>query len=118
MAELLVRIIGKVSQDEKKDAALSKRGHVISARPDGHAWTDRELKNPEWMIVRAPKLTLVEAEQFLAAGPTSTFSDKSAPNDRSRDVAVRQKRQFSLDIDALPKIKANRDALINSTMEL
>lgn len=118
MCEMLVRTVDKVSADPVKDALLSKRGNVIAIKPDGHEWTQRELTNPHWVVVREPKLSIEEAEKYLAPGPSAIIPSAKFPQDRSKDTAVRLRRQFNLDIAALPKIKSLRVEAAASAREL
>ncbi|MCC6193747.1 MAG: hypothetical protein IT518_04690 [Burkholderiales bacterium] len=44
--EFLVRIVDRSDREDD-----SKRGDVLCAQPDGWAWSQAELVNPDWRIV-------------------------------------------------------------------
>lgn len=58
--EFLIRVNDRSVRDHD-----SKRGDVIAVCPDGWAWSQAELTNPDWVIVSAP-LTQIEADALLA----------------------------------------------------
>ena len=45
--EILCRIVDKSARED-----ASKRGDVIAIRPDGWAWSNEELTNPDWRIIQ------------------------------------------------------------------
>lgn len=45
--EFLVRIVDRSDREDD-----SKRGDVLCAQPDGWAWSQAELTNPAWRIIR------------------------------------------------------------------
>lgn len=94
MSELLVRIVDKVNDaDPYLNAKCTKRGDVIVVVEDGWAWGGKEKANPEWRIVKLPKVTVSEAQAFLSPEP---ITDPAAPN------RVKQRRAFRLNLDTLP----------------
>lgn len=48
MAELLIRVLER----EGAPVGRLKAGDVVAVARDGHHWTDVELNNPEWRIVK------------------------------------------------------------------
>lgn len=99
--ELLVRIADK--RDEKdpvKDARLTKAGDVLAFHEDGADWGVMEVKNPEWRIVRVPKLSQEEAEALIAP---------ELPPTLDKDYPLLRKRAMRLDV-------ARLDALENGVM--
>jgi hypothetical protein len=95
MAELLVRIKDKVGEDIYKDCQLTKRGDVITIQEDGWEWSTAELKNPEWQIIKYPKVSVESLAHFLAP-EVDTNPD---PKQQSKTL---QRRMIKLDIDNLP----------------
>lgn len=85
--ELLVRVKDKIGSDVYHDVKLTKRGHVIVVKPDGHDWGARELDNPDWRIIRIPGISEAEATAMLAEEPGL---------DTNR---MKQRRAFKLDLD-------------------
>ena len=75
MAEMLVRIADKSSDDPHKNAQLTKRGDVIVIQPDGWNWSAAERTDP-WVIVKVPGALVadlaefVQEESFAAKGAT------------------------------------------------
>ena len=92
MAEVLVRVVDKVSSDPYLDAQCTKRGDVIHVAPDGWSWGTKEIQNPDWRIVKLPNVS----ESDLAALLIPELHDD--PQNPSR---VLQRRAFKLDLDAL-----------------
>ena len=91
MAELLVRVVDKVSVDPVLDARLTKRGHVIVVRPDGWTWGTEELANPDWRLMRVAGADPVDFAGLIVEEPET---DPTTPN------KFRQRRAFRLDLDA------------------
>jgi hypothetical protein len=58
--EFLIRI-----RDRSSGTTDSKAGDVIAARPDNWPWSQAELTNTDWVIVRS-NLTQAEADAALA----------------------------------------------------
>ena len=50
MAELLVRVLER----EGAPVGRLKPGDVVTVAPDGHEWSQTELTNPAWRIVKVP----------------------------------------------------------------
>jgi len=98
VAELLIKAVDAVHPDAAIDAAWShKRGDVVAAQPDGHAW-GRDEGLPGFYRVAVPDLLMAEAARLL---------------DRDVDPAdptnVLRARAFTVRLDLLPQ--AARDAL-------
>jgi hypothetical protein len=90
MPEMLVQVIDRSSPDPLIDCRCFKAGDVIVVCPDGWAWSDAELNNPEWRIVSVA-LPTDEAEAFA--------------QDEAGDMIqnpLLQIRGSNIDIDALP----------------
>ena len=80
--EFLVRVVDKgVAEDS------SRRGDVISACPDGWAWSTAELTNPDWRIVSVNVLQST-VDAFLATPPTGSAS--------------KRRREWMMDFSLLP----------------
>lgn len=60
LMELLIRVV-----DKGPGVDQSKAGDVIAICPDGWAWSQHELTNPEWVIVKSA-LTQIEADALLS----------------------------------------------------
>jgi hypothetical protein len=84
--EILVRVVDKHPVESPDYEASSQRGDVIVVCPNGHPWSPAELTNPDWRIIRAPILQ-AEADALLA---------------KSQDVTVKRRREWKIDLDALP----------------
>lgn len=62
-----MRVVDKVNGDDPaKDARCLKRGDVVVVCRDGHPWSQLELDNPEWRIVKVPGMSLEEGELLTA----------------------------------------------------
>lgn len=96
MAELLVRVVDKVSADPLIDAQCTKRGDVIVVMPDGHGWGRMELNNPDWRIVKIPGVKVSEALHF---------TEPEQPADPMNPEPGLRIRAARLNIDALPDPK-------------
>lgn len=96
MAELLVRTVDNINPDAEMDYLSSKRGDVIVVMPDGWQWSKAEAKSSIWEIVKAPGVSVFDANVFL--GPEINTDDTN-PQIKLRSRAV------SLDLDRLPKNK-------------
>jgi hypothetical protein len=92
MSELLVRVVDKINTDFYLNTKCTKRGDVIVVRPDGWAWGSQELANPEWMILRLPKVPIEEAEAMLGS---EKHTDPTHPS------KTLQRRAVKLDVDRL-----------------
>lgn len=66
MAECLVRIREKGSDSFYEFAAQFQPGDVLAVNPDFWEWSDRELLNPHWVVIRVD-FTPTEVEAFLAS---------------------------------------------------
>jgi hypothetical protein len=86
MAEFLVRIRDKVGHNAK---LLGER-EVVSACTDGWPWSDKERTNPDWRILKAPGMSLAEAETFTVPEPVD------------ETLYVRRRRAFKIDYTLLP----------------
>lgn len=92
MCELLVRVVDKVNpNDPLADLQCHKAGDVIVAVDDGHQWGRAEVANPEWRIVRVPGASIADVSGLLA----------EEPQVQGLPEAVRARRGFRLDLDAL-----------------
>lgn len=52
MVEIIIRYTDKVNADPAKNALCFKSGDVISVQDVGWKWSNNELKNPEWRILK------------------------------------------------------------------
>lgn len=93
MAELLLRVVDKVSSDPYKDVKLTKRGDVVAVCPDGWGWSSEEQTNPHWRIVKWPALSVSAATVFLS-------SEIDTEPQLVGENPMLQRRGFSFDLDA------------------
>ncbi len=98
MSEVLIRVVDKVNADPYLDAQCLKRGDVVAIMPDGHAWGNEELRNPEWRILKMPNVPFDTVKAFL--GPELN-TDPANPS------RVLQRRAFRLDWASLPAATRN-----------
>jgi hypothetical protein len=87
--EILFCIRGKQNTDFYLDIKLPKRGQVIDVQQDGWQWSERELTNPDWRIVRV-SIPRIEAEALKSPEP------KASPD---HDTRLLRKRGFRLNVD-------------------
>ncbi len=83
--ELVIRVVDKVSTDRDKNAALTKRGDVISAMADGWPWTDTEKSNPVWRILRV-NLTVTDADFIMDPEIETELVNKTVVRQRKRKI--------------------------------
>lgn len=94
MAEFLIRVKNKknlvvLPNAPVLDTKLLQRGDVVVVVRDGWAWSDIELSNPDWRIVKSPGMSLAEAQTYLVPEP-------GLPASR-----MLQRRAFKFDINAV-----------------
>jgi hypothetical protein len=84
--ELLIRVIDKPHAEPppRTGAGYSLAGDVIGYCPDGWGWSEAELTNPVWRIVRVP-LTQIECEALIRIG------------DGDPNLVAIHKRKYSVD---------------------
>jgi hypothetical protein len=105
MSEMLIRVVSKTHTDPVIDAGLSKRGDVIIAFEDGHAWSDTEKTLPDWRIIRVKNTPVSTISQLLSREvPTSPAGDQ-----------LLQYRGSYLDIDNAQLPKPLKDFLADAT---
>ena len=77
MVEILLRVTDKKGDNPTKVIEVRRmhRGDVVSWMPDGHAWSPRELTNPDWRIIRFTTMTISEATA-LASSETDAANTK------------------------------------------
>ncbi len=68
VTEWLVRRVDRVGNTETQDARMTKRGDVIVVRDAPCTWTQKELDNEEWIIVKTD-MTMNDALAYLEAEP-------------------------------------------------
>lgn len=68
--ELLIRVVDKPGAPD--NPLVSAAGDVIAICPDGWAWSEAELTNPEWRIVKCPLLA-IERDALLASSPAEAL---------------------------------------------
>lgn len=91
--EAIFFVVDRVAEDPYVDAMAYKRGDVIVVKPDGWPWSEAELTNPDWRIIKFPAVTVEQAASFLAP---EVETDPRNPN------RMRQRRGFRLDLDGMP----------------
>lgn len=94
MAEMLVRIADKTSDDVHKNAMLTKRGDVIVIMSDGWTWSAAERAGDPWVIVKVPGVDPSLLTGFIADDP----DDGTAK--------IRQRRAFGFNLTAYQKSPA------------
>lgn len=105
MAEFLVRIRDKPTDpDPYLDIKRSKRGDVICACPDGWVWSQIELTNPAWRIIKVPGLADSVAQQLVMP---------EVGDERVNRMLRRRKYKLELDFASLPQ--AGKDYLRDDT---
>lgn len=82
--EILCRIVDKGPGDD-----CSKRGDIISVQPDGWAWSNEELTNPDWRIIAVDSLLNTDRDSMLACR-------------HDYPVGKFRKREWFLDFSKLP----------------
>ena len=92
MTEILFRVVDVPHSNPNIHVRRYHRGDIVMWRVDGHAWSDRELTNPAWRIIRIG-LTMTEVD-FLARSEDDTFKNKGRVWARVRrinfdDIAIK-----------------------------
>ena len=64
--EILIRVVDKGAAED-----CSKAGDIIATVPNGWQWSNAELTNPDWRIVRT-NILQTQADAFLAKTTTNT----------------------------------------------
>lgn len=82
--EALIRLVDKGPAED-----CSKRGDVIAVQPDGWAWSNEELTNPDWIIVVVNSLLGTDRDSML-----------SAP--RNPPIGRFRRRDWFIDFSVLP----------------
>jgi hypothetical protein len=100
MSEWLIRVVDKVNDDPVLDAQCMKRGDVVVVCPDGWQWSQAELDNPEWRVLKCPGITETEAASFLVR---ELETDPQSPSRFLR------RRAFAVDLEGTNMPKALRE---------
>jgi hypothetical protein len=104
MAELVIQMVDRVNPSSAKlDAGCLKRGDVIDICADGWEWSERELTNPNWRIIKLPGI------------PVETLLDLLEAQLAADRTFVRKRSRY-LDIDSLPSNIKNK--ITNATQPL
>jgi hypothetical protein len=90
MSEILVRVHNKVQPDPYLACKLFERGDVVVICTDGWVWSDEELTNPDWRIIKLPNVAVSQAEAFLG---------QELDTDPANPSRMLRRRAFLLDID-------------------
>lgn len=93
MCEVLIRTQDKTVPGDEKRAMRMQRGDVIVVMPDGWRWSERELTNPGWRLLRLPGL------------PPEAMIELQVPV-RDKDGVVIAKRARGIDLDSIPQVEA------------
>lgn len=97
--EALFRVRDSVNaNDDDLNAQLFKRGDVICWKPSGHKWSQRELTNPNWRILRITGVSLSQA-RFLVS--------KDTPQEVGQVIKRRRSVKIDLDFASLPTVVKN-----------
>lgn len=92
MSEFLVRIRDKTNPDPYLNVKCTKRFDVIVVSPDGWPWGSEELRHPDWRIVALPKVTVLQAQNFLSP---------EVDVDPTKPSRMLQRRGFYFDLASL-----------------
>lgn len=82
--EALVRIVDRSSAEDD-----AHRGDVVETHPDGWAWSQAELTNPDWIIIQI-------------SGFFNTDSDAALATARKFPAGRFRRREWKLDLDNAP----------------
>lgn len=105
--EVLLRVANKTNPDSLfLDVGCLKRGDVVCVVDIGHQWSQLELTNPDWRIIRTASLTDEAASTFTVPEPEI---DPQNPN------PVKQRRAFMFDFDSQILSQAFLDFLNDDT---
>ena len=98
-AEFLVRRVDNVSEDAVENATILKRGDVVVVCPSPWEWSEAELTNPNWVIIKSD-ISMDDALAFISP----------QKGDARLEPALKL-RAKSIDLDSiklvLPKIEAD-----------
>lgn len=97
-SELLVRRTDKVSLDKVEDSIILKRGDVVVVCPSPWNWSQAELNNPNWIVVKSD-MTYEEATTYISP----------QKGDRRIDPALKL-RAKSIDLDAIKLLLLPQEA--------
>lgn len=89
IVELLMQHTNKVNPDAYRDPGCEKRGDVITIQREGWGWTQTELNNPDWRII---KLNL----------PVNVILSLLAPEEGEFAHRIARKRKYDIDVSAIP----------------
>lgn len=64
MAELLVKAYDVTIDDPQRNLMAYKRGDIVVAMPDGHAWGSVERSTQHFLIIQVPDMSLAEARSL------------------------------------------------------
>lgn len=107
MAEVVIAVSNQpLTGDPYKDRHRWERGCVLEIMPDGHQWSERELNNPKWRIIKLPGIAPRLLSQFIASdlGYGSEEAEKLNP------VLRRWAAKIDFDaVEALLQSPATRD---------
>jgi hypothetical protein len=91
--EMLIRRVDKINPNsDVQNARCTKRGDVIVVQPMGFDWSDAEINNPDWILIKVADLSLGDAETFLL--PESPLGEREAQ-------PLLKRRAKSIDLDGL-----------------
>lgn len=91
MCEIIFFVRDKFNpEDVYADVKCYKRGHVIMVKPAGWPWTELELTNPDWRILKLPNVTEAQAASLVA---------HEIPTDPQKPGKMLQRRGFKFDLD-------------------
>lgn len=90
--QILIRLRSKEIEHIDNECKCLERGDVVDLKlNEGAWWTQRELTNPEWLIIKA---NLTEDLAFSLLAPQD-------PPDQSRDYHRLKRRNIHLNLDNL-----------------
>ena len=67
MAEALISFQDQLPSSDPNYKLRYRAGEIITIQQDGWPWSDAELTNPQWRIIKAPGLDANAIQAWLAA---------------------------------------------------
>lgn len=92
MAECVIIRRGKAKADPEADAQAYKAGDVVCIKPDGWTWSERELTNPDWRIVRFARCSVEDLAALVRPEMDTT----------GQSMRLRRRRAASINEAKLP----------------
>ena len=111
MCELLIQVIDTTNDDVYRNYQCLKRGDVIDVVPDGWKWSQRELTNPNWRIIKLPGVE-VDAVVDLTHSEMSTTDPEVLRTGAYKKTWLARTKRLDIGLAQIPK--AIRDYLADN----